>query len=277
MPRVRNPVFELISALLLALAGTSPLGAVHPSASYIFPAGAQRGTTVEFCVGGLYLHKGCHFEMLGPGIDASKRVKATTTVRFAKQVVPQRYFPQENSFPNDYSGTVHVDDDAPLGMRYWQVWTSQGGTPPRRFIIGDFPEVVEREVDGDAIPRTVQLPVTANGRIYPREDVDVWSFEAKAGQEITCEVHAGRLGSTLDSFLGVRDGDGRRIAENTDHFGSDSFLRFIAPKDDTYHVHIHDIRFGGLQSSIYRLTMTDGPYIDTTFPLGGRRGEQVRL
>ena len=265
------------SAFFLALTVTSPLYAIHPSTSYIFPAGVQRGTTVQVRVGGLYLHNGCNFRMPGSGIKASERIVSTETIRFPKKVVPQTYFPQEHSFPRDYSGTIEVTPDAPLGIRYWQVWTSQGGTSPRRFIIGDLPEVVEHEIDGNAVPQVVRLPVTVNGRIYPREDIDIWSFKAKAGQEISCEVNASRLGSTLDSFLEVRDGNERRIAENTDHFGSDSFLRFIAPKDDTYHVHIHDVRLGGLQSSVYRLTITDGPYVDTTYPLGGRRGDRIKL
>ena len=62
----RSIVFGLIPVGLIACACSSPLSAVPPSASYIFPAGAQRGTTVEVRVGGLYLHDGCNFEMLGP-------------------------------------------------------------------------------------------------------------------------------------------------------------------------------------------------------------------
>ena len=41
-----------------------------------------------------------------------------------------------------------------------------------KFIVGDLPEVVEDEVDGDQIPQQVTLPVTVNGRIFPRADVD---------------------------------------------------------------------------------------------------------
>ena len=277
MPHDRVRLLRLIIAFLLMFAEASCLYAIEPTASYIFPAGAQRGTSVQVRVGGLYLHDGCNFQMRGLGVEASDRIIATDTLRFARQFTEQKYFPQENSYPRDYDGSIEVDADSPLGIRYWDLWTSQGGTPPQRFMIGNLPEVMESEIDGDAIPQVVQLPVTANGRIYPREDVDIWSFDARTGQELTCEVHAARLGSTLDSFLEVRDGSGRRIAENAERFSSDSFLRFTAPADDTYSVHIRDVRMGGLQSSVYRLTMTDGPCIDTTFPMGGQRGETVSL
>ena len=53
-------------------------------------------------------------------------------------------------------------------------------------MVGDLPEVIEKEIDGDSIPQTIKLPVTANGRIFPRENVDLWEFDAEAFRD-----HAG--------------------------------------------------------------------------------------
>ncbi|MBB75825.1 MAG: hypothetical protein CMJ75_15065 [Planctomycetaceae bacterium] len=259
----------------LTLFAVGPAAAVHPSTSYIFPAGGQRGTTVQVRIGGLYLHQGASLELVGDGVAGPERILPTETRVFPQVVVPQTYFSEEHLFPRDYAASLRITADAALGMRYWQVWTAQGGTPPRRFVIGDLPEAIEHEVSGHALAETVTLPITVNGRIYPREDVDLWSFTAQAGESITCEVNAARLGSSLDSHLEIRDSQGRRIAENTDHFGSDSFLRFIAPQDGTYQAAIQDVRFGGLQSSVYRLTITNGPHLDGTYPLGGQRGTNV--
>ncbi len=44
---------------------------------------------------------------------------------------------------------------APLGTRYWRVSTSQGTTPLKKFVVGELPEVVEDEIDGDPIPTAV--------------------------------------------------------------------------------------------------------------------------
>ena len=265
----------LCTAACLTLALVNTASAIQPTANYIFPAGGQRGTTVDVRIGGLYLHQGAALELVGDGITGPERILPTQTRVFPQVVVPQTYFTAEYMFPRDYAASLRISADASLGMRYWQVWTSQGGTPPQRFVIGDLPEVIEHEVSGRALPELVTLPITANGRIYPREDVDLWNFTAKAGESITCEVNAARLGSSLDSHLEIRDSQGRRIAENTDHFGSDSFVRFIAPQDGTYQAAIHDVRFGGLQSSVYRLTITNGPHVDATFPSGGQRGTNV--
>ncbi len=268
---------------LLLLLVTYSLTTTHsicdePSVSYIFPAGGQRGTTVKFNVGGHYLHESCPFEMLGPGVDASSEIhRAEKTVWFEGPVIPEPASQRKENYPKDQAGEVKISADAPLGFRRWRVWTSQGVTPSMKFVIGDLPEIVEQEIDGRPIPTSVEVPVTINGRIFPREDVDVWTIEAKAGTSYTCEVMAARLGSPLDSRLEVIGPDGLRVAENTDGRGVDSSLRFTVTIDGEYQVHIHDINFGGLQDYVYRLTITDRPYVDYVYPLGGRRGESISL
>jgi hypothetical protein len=80
---------------------------------------------------------------------------------------------------------VTVDAKASLGARRARIWTSQGVATGPVFVVGDLPEVVEKEIDGEPIPETVTLPITANGRIFPREDIDLWAFDAQAGQTVT--------------------------------------------------------------------------------------------
>jgi hypothetical protein len=254
--------------------------AVHadpPSVAYLFPAGGQRGTKTQFKVGGYNLHNSAEFEMRGDGIETVDRIQLTNTLFFEGPVIPQPASQAKENYPRDYSGHVTIAADAPLGIRYWHVATSQGITAGKKFVIGDLPEVVEREVEGNPIPTAVTLPVTINGRIFPREDVDVWTFAAKAGRAVTCEVNAARLGSPLDSRLEVRDASGRPIAENVDAIGTDSRLRFVPDRDGIYEVRIHDVKFGGLQSYVYRLTITAGPVVDSVFPLGGQRGSSINV
>ncbi len=270
---LRRPVCALI-ALLLA-AGTAWADA--PVASYIFPAGGRRGTAVPVRVGGLNLHKGCGFEILGPGVEAANRLRRTETIWFEGPLLPLPASQQAEDYPKDFAGEVRVAADAPLGPRPWRLWTSQGATPALKFMVGDLPEVVEEEIDGDAVPVEVKLPVTVNGRIFPRADVDIWTVRLKKGQAVTCVVHAARLGSPLDARLEVLDPHGRRLAENDDTFGPDPFVRFVAPADGAYQIRIHDAAFSGGPAYVYRLTLTDGPYVDRAYPLGGRRGTTTRF
>jgi hypothetical protein len=263
--------------LLTALAGRA--AADTPATMYVFPAGGQRGTTVTVRIGGLYLHESCPFEMIGPGVQASPRIEQTKTIWFEGPVIPLPDSQQAEDYPQDMAGTVKIAPDAAPGARPWRVWTAQGAVPSRPYIVGTFPEVVEDEIDGEPIAVPVTLPVTANGRIFPREDVDLWSFAAKAGQTITCSVLTTRLGSPFDAHLEIRDTHGTRLAESADASppGSEALVRFTAPADGTYSVAIHDAKFGGLQHYVYRLTMTAGPSVDHVYPLGGRRGTTAKF
>jgi len=248
-----------------------------PGAAYVFPAGGQRGTTVDVRIGGHFLYEKAELTLIGSGVTAGSHVERTKTLWLEGPVIPQPASQQKEDYPKDYSAQFKIAADASQGPCFWYCSTSQGITPGMKFVVGDLPEVIEDELNGNRAATSVTLPVTINGRIFPREDVDDWSFAAKKGQVITCEVNAARLGSGLDSRLEVLDPQGRVIAENSDTFGLDSFVRFTAPEEGTYLVRIHDIRFEGLQHYVYRLTISSGAWLDRTYPLGGRRGTTIPL
>jgi hypothetical protein len=264
--------------LVAILVGVSqPALADPPAASYIFPAGGQRGTTVPVRVGGLYLHSKASFEMLGPGVETLPEVRRLETIWFEGPRLPLPDSQLAEDYPQDYSGRVTIAANAPAGARAWRIWTSQGASGSLPFVVGDLPEVVEREVEGDPEPEVVSLPVTINGRIFPREDVDLWAFQLRAGQAVTGAVEAGRLGSPLDPWLEVLADGGRRIAEAVPSAASDGRVAFVAPHDGTYSVKIHDVSAKGGQNYVYRLSLRTGPSVERVFPLGGRRGSVVNF
>ena len=248
-----------------------------PVASYIFPAGGQRGTTVAVKVGGMFLTDRCTLDLEGPGVSAPKRLARTTTTFFEGPFLARPASQQGETYPQDYSATVRIDRAASPGTRYWRVSTSQGTTHVRKFVVGDLPEIVENEIDGDPVPTAVTLPCTINGRIFPREDVDLWTFTALAGEVISCDVAAARIGSPLDAHLEVHGPDGQLVAENATIPGPDAGLRFKAPSGGRYELRICDTAFRGNQDYVYRLTVTRGPVVDGGYPLGGRRNSPVDL
>ncbi|MEZ6044829.1 MAG: PPC domain-containing protein [Planctomycetaceae bacterium] len=271
-----QPVLILLSAAILFFF-TSVLRAEPPSVSYIFPAGGQRGTTVDVHIGGHYLHDQAQFEMQGAGLTAPNQIEETETLFFQGPFVPKPLSQAGEDYPRDYKATVAIEEAATPGFRRWQVWNSQGITPFLPFVIGDLPEVVEDEVDGDPIPTAVELPSTINGRIFPREDVDVWTFEGTAGEVLHAEVMAARIGSPLDARLELRNAEGLLIAENDDHYGADSFLKFELPTTGQYAIHITDVNYAGLQPFVYRLTVSTGPHLESVYPLGARKGEETEF
>jgi hypothetical protein len=264
---------------LLSLLLASTVSAAPPVASYIFPAGGQRGTTVPVRVGGLFVHESCGFALDGGGVKASPELKPGKRVWFEGPVIPLPDSQQAEDYPVDMLGSVAVDANAALGSRRGRIWTSQGVATGPVFVVGDLPEVVESELDGDPIPESVTLPVTANGRVFPREDIDLWAVKLTKGQTLSALATTTGIRSPLVAKLEVVDVKGTVLAQSGSRaaLGCDVSVRFTAPADGTYHVRIADARGQGGPAFVYRLTMTTSPVAESVFPLGGKRGETVKL
>jgi hypothetical protein len=132
-----------------------------------------------------------------------------------------------------------------------------------KFALGHHPEIVESEPnDKQASATAITLPVIANGRIGHAGDMDVYRFEAKAGDELIAEVVARRLNSPLDSVLRLTDAAGQTIAFNDDAedkaaglqtHHADSKLHVILPAAGTYFLRIGDAQQRGGTEYGYRL------------------------
>src|SRR5262249_39069563 len=144
--RQGSTMTRLLGMIVLFTTSTPALLANPPVASYIFPAGGQRGTKVAARVGGLFLHGGCGFELRGPGVQAPSRFQPTSTRWFEGPLLPLPDSQRAEDYPKDMAGTIGIDSDAPVGVRYWRLWTSQGATSSMPFVVGDLPEVVEEEI-----------------------------------------------------------------------------------------------------------------------------------
>lgn len=273
MPRRRLTLLLLMNLVLVATAAQGD----PPDSKYIFPPGGRRGTTVPVRIGGCNFHDRANFHLMGAGIGAATEILKTKTPWFEGPVIPQPASQAKEDYPIDYANSMNIAADAPLGDHLWKVSTSQGVTTSLPFVVGNLPEIIETEIPGLPHPVDVTLPVTVNGRIFPREDVDLWRFHVEAGQTVTCAVDALRLGSPLEARLELFDAHGKSLAESLSSPGNDAMLRFTAPSSGDYAIKIHDIQFGGLQHYVYRLTLTAGPHLDFVYPLGGRRGSELAL
>ena len=261
------------------LAVFSPLSAAPPVASFVYPAGGQRGTTVPIRVGALFIHQTCQFHLDGKGVTPSQLLRRGPTLWFEGPVVPLPESQQAEDYPANLLGEVKIAADAPTGVRRGWISTSEGAASGLAFVVGELPEVVEKEMDGDPIPVPVTLPITANGRVFPREDVDLWEFPAKKGQSVSLLATTSAIDSPLVPKLEVIDPTGRILAEEDVRPvpGYDASARFVAPAEGIYRARISDPRGKGGPNYVYRLTITAGPVVDRTFPLGGRRGQPLSL
>ena len=268
---------RFLSFVVIALTLSRPVLADPPALSYVFPAGGQRGTAVEVRVGALDLPSRASVEVIGAGVDAGEMIRRVPTLWFEGLVLTQPGSVEVEDYPRDFAGRFHIAADAPAGPRGLRIWNSEGASGSLPFLVGDLPEVVEREDYGDTAAVPVAPPVTVNGRIFPREDVDAWSFPLQAGQVLTAVVETRRIGSPLEAWIEARDPHGKPAAEAVLSPLGDPRLSFVASEDGIHVVKIHDVGFKGGQRLVYRLTLTVGPSVEWVFPAGGRRGSVLNL
>ena len=175
--------------------------------------------------------------------------------------------------------------DAPAGDREIRIRGALGLSNPLVFQVGELPEAREpKPYDINATTGTsLDLPVTLNGFIKPG-DVDRFKVRAARGQQLVLQVHARRLipfiadavPGWFQAVLSLRDGGGREVAFADDYrFDPDPVLFVKIPATDLYEIEIHDSIFRGREDFVYRITISEQPFVKSLFPLGGPEGEPL--
>ncbi|MCX7049539.1 MAG: hypothetical protein NTX50_29150 [Candidatus Sumerlaeota bacterium] len=235
-----------------------------PFIAYIYPAGGQQGKTVIATLGGIDLTTG-GVRISGKGVNGKVTDTASTSVRIS----------------------LAIARDAELGEREIRLITDSGVSNRIRFIIGDLPEVVEKEPNSEKekAQRLESLPVVVNGQVM-EGDRDFFRFSAKAGQTLVCDVQARRLVPYIadavpgwnDACISLYDSSGKELAYSDDfRFRPDPLITFKLPKDGDYLIEIKDILYRGREDFTYRLTLGALPYLTHIYPLGARRGSMTQV
>jgi hypothetical protein len=190
---------------------------------------------------------------------------------------------------------VVIDPDAEPGNRELRLGTKTALTNPVVFQIGTLPEVLELEPNNkkayQELPNLLrvsnlpgekahELPVLFNGQVMPG-DVDRFRFRARKGQKLVIEAHARSLIPYLadavpgwfQATLAIYDAVGRELAFADDYrFNPDPVLFYEVPRDAEYELEIRDSIYRGREDFIYRISISERPFITKTFPLGAKEG-----
>jgi hypothetical protein len=152
----------------------------------------------------------------------------------------------EVSVPAGFAGDVLV-----------VVVTPAGESAPHRILLDAQSIVHEKEPNNSfAQAQAVLLGQTVAGVIDGAQDVDVYRFDGTAGQKITLEVLAARLGSPLDSHLTLYDSQKQILATNDDFGDSlDSRIERTLPRDGVYYIGLIDVHDQGGPLFVYRLQL----------------------
>ncbi len=165
------------------------------------------------------------------------------------------------------------------GVGAVRVVTPTGVSPLRLVVVDDLPSVPQDSANkSPEKAQAVTLPVAADGTV-DNLSLNYYRFKAEAGQRVSIEVLARRMGSALDPMIRLLKADGPEIAYNDDSPGllGDARLCHTFAEAGEYVLEVRDIQFQGGGNHIYRLRMGEFPCVNVPYPLGVQRGKPVSL
>lgn len=190
-----------------------------------------------------------------------------------------------------------ISPEASPGRRELRLATSRGISNPVIFEVGTLPEkarapmlISPLQVLGkpqtasrparNASEQQVQVPCTLNGQIASGE-IHRYRFTARRGEQLVFLAQARELipfiadavPGWFQPLLILSRGDGHELAyADDDQFRPDPVLKYLIPQDGEYVIAIHDALFRGREDFVYRLTLSEAPFLTSVFPLGTQVG-----
>lgn len=228
-----------------------------PTLEYLLPSGGQQGTRASVSAGG----------KLEPW---PVQAWADTTGLVFKATATKGQL------------EVQIAGDVPAGPHLVRVYTADGASAPRCFLVGILPEQVEKPPkDGPGQPEEIgKLPVTVNGRLAKKGETDAFVIKLEARQLLVASVAAYRLDYPLDCSLRLLDSTGKELAANDDSHSLDPVLSHPIGQAGTYLLQLSaatdpsktDARLSGSESAVYRLTVTSEALPPDALPTLGKPG-----
>jgi hypothetical protein len=280
--RIPGRRFLLASlALPLLVSSAAPAKEYDPYMMYVYPAGGQRGTTVEAMARGRGLEGASEVRVSGGGVTGKVLAVEDPDTRL-NQRSANRLDQSEN--PNVVQMSLTIAPDAEPGARDLWIITPKGATNRFKFVVGQVPEVNEDDENNkndelDGAQSLAALPILVNGQI-DQGDRDIFRFTARAGQTLVCEFQgqtllpyiADAVPGWLQACLTLYDATGAELAYVDDwRFRPDPLLIHEVKTDGQYLIEVKDTLFRGREDMVYRLGIGALPFITHIYPLGAQR------
>lgn len=220
----------------------------------IFPAGGQRGTTVEISQ--------------AVGTDLDKATELVFSHPWFKSVLKVNTVDKRQQ-PVYGNWTVTIPAGLPLGIYDVRIGGALGLSNPRSFVVGDLVEVRETEPNNRR-DKAGQLAInqTLNGRMDAGTDIDWFKFTGKKGQRVVIECWAHRIDSRMSPIVELYLGS-RRLAVGRNESHGEPLIDATLPADGEYSLKVFDFVYAGGPEYFYRLSVHDKPHVDFVVPASG--------
>jgi hypothetical protein len=174
---------------------------------------------------------------------------------------------------------LNVPATAPVGIHGLRVAGPNGVSSLKLIMVDDLPSVAAA-AGNTAIDKAQELALSSavDGAIANLSR-NYYRIKVAAGQKLSFEVVARRLGSALDPLLRILDARGRELTYSDDEPGlrGDARLHYTFAAAGDYVIEVRDIRYQGGAGHFYRLRVGDFPCLSSPYPLGVTRGSVAKV
>ncbi|NQV26833.1 MAG: hypothetical protein HQ518_20985 [Rhodopirellula sp.] len=156
-----------------------------------------------------------------------------------------------------------ISNSCPIGIYGLRIATAEGVSDPLLFMVDDLPtQISPRDNHSMDSAQAVELPTAIDG-VTESGHADFFQFSGTAGQWISIEAVATRLGTKLDPVIRLLDAAGRELAfvDDSPALAGDCRLRIQLPETGTCFVTIEDSALGGSSGHEYHLRIGDFPLL----------------
>ncbi len=223
-----------------------------PQVKTVSPKAVVCGQATTITIRGLKidLASEIRFPDATPPIEASIKTKG-------KAALPQR---QEARVVGDTQVEVELKLPAelPPGVISFVVVTAEGESAPHTLTVLDPQKVIVEKEPNDGFSQAQQIDSgkTVVGSIHQPQNVDVFKFAGKVGQNIIIEVQAARFGSGLDALLTLSNDRGQILAIMDDRPDDvDAVIELTLPADGVFFVSLIDAHDQGGPAHSYLLQL----------------------
>ncbi|MBC7964601.1 MAG: PPC domain-containing protein [Fuerstia sp.] len=172
-----------------------------------------------------------------------------------------------------------ISADVVPGIYPVRMVTNHGCSEAAFVVVDDLPSVaIAAESDDRKTGQLITLPCCIDGQINPVLS-KFFRIAMTAGQTVSVEVFARRLGSDLDPVIRVTGPDGNEVAYRDDLPGAegDTQLQFTAATDGEYRVEIRDVRYSGGARHFFHLRLGKLLMVTSVSPRIAMIGHPVSL
>lgn len=172
-----------------------------------------------------------------------------------------------------------ISSDVVPGIYPARLVTNHGCSEAAFVIVDDLPSIaIAAESDDRKSGQLITLPCCVDGQINPVVS-KFFRVAMTAGQTLSVEVFARRLGSDLDPVIRVTGPDGNEVAYSDDLPGAegDTQLQFTAVTDGEYRVEIRDVRYSGGVRHFFHLRLGRLIMVTSVSPRIAMIGQPVSL